>query len=75
MFTVYDSSGEAVYTIEQDKEVLVSFEAVSSNASEDSQIDYTSYFKEISNNTYNIAMGLLLFFTLIVIFREFRWWR
>lgn len=75
MYTIYNSSGEAVYTIEQNDEIIVSFEAVSSNASEDSQINYTSYFEEISNNTYNIAMGLLLFFTLIIIFREFRWWR
>lgn len=75
MFTIYNSSGEAVYTIEQDNEIVVSFNACSADSSAASQIDYTNYFKEISNNTMNISVGLLLLFTLYIILHEIRWWR
>lgn len=80
-FTIYNASGEAVYTIEQNKIVEVSADSspiVEAIASADSSADSSmtnNILSSISDNTYNISMGLLLLFSLYIILHELRWWR
>lgn len=80
-FTIFNASGEAVYTIEQNKIIEVSADSspiveaiTSADSSADSSIT-NNILSSISDNTYNISIGLLLLFTLYIILREIRWWR
>lgn len=80
-FTIYNASGEAIYTIKQNEIIDVSADSqaivqaiTSADSSSDSSIS-NKYLSTISDNTYNISMGLILLFTLSLILHEIRWWR
>lgn len=81
IFTIYNSSGDAVYIIKQNEVIEVSADSspivqaiVSADSSADSSLN-ADLLSHIDNNTYNLSMGLILCFTLYIIFREIRWWR
>lgn len=80
MYTIYDSSGDAIFKVVQDSVIEVSSDSIaviSADSSGDSSANANMIdnLKSIDNNTYNISIGLLCLFALFILIHELRWWR
>lgn len=64
---VYNASGDLVYTISQD--------AISSDASANAVIDYSTQLNTLINYGECALIGILLLFGAYMIFKELRGWR